>query len=424
MTELVTLRPQAGAPLGVYIHFPFCLHRCPYCDFTVRVARTIPHEDYRDAVLAELERRAVGLEGRQLVSIYFGGGTPGLWRPDCVGAVIDAVRARWPLLADPEDEALARRAGDRDPVEVTVEINPARAPREHLEALRQVGVNRLSVGVQSFEEAYLRQLGRDHAPEQAVETLEAASQAGFSRLSFDLIHGGPGQTLEGQLGDLGRAAGLRQADHVSVYEMTIEPGTTFGVRYDKGLMEHTDEDTMARMYRQARGALEGAGWQHYEVGSYARPGRYARHNSLYWRGGEYLGLGVGAHEMRQAGGVVLRRANTRSLRSYMAQPGEEGSVEEVSAREHLFESVFLGLRTRYGVSAPDLEARFGPLGPRYLERCLERLQGGGWLLEEPAALEGAPAYLRPQGQRFGPSLRGMLQADLVAGLCLEVLETL
>ena len=407
------LHPKPGRPLGVYVHFPFCMHVCPYCDFAVQAARVIPHEAYADAVLAELEARASRFEGARLVSIYFGGGTPGLWSPSCVARVIRAICGRWPALDDAEDLGLAREVGAPWAVEVTVEVNPARAPLDHLRALYEAGVNRLSVGVQSFDDAYLARLGRDHQAAQARETLAQAHSAGFRRVSLDLIFGGPGQTLDDLDRDLAALGEQPYLDHASLYEMTFEPKTPFGRQLARGLMREAGEDTMAEMFERCARALSAQGYQHYEIGSHAKPGRWSRHNSLYWQGCEYMGLGVGAHELAYVDGVILRREGVGKAKPYLLEPTRARREERVKWGDHLFERFFLGLRTSFGVSVEDFDRQFGPQGAAYARRALEKAASLGYAA--PAVVcEGAPSYLLPQGERWGPTPAGMQQADALA----------
>ncbi len=410
----MTLAPRPDLAFGVYIHFPFCLHRCPYCDFNLRVVREIPHEAYAEAVLAELEARWRRFEGRRLVSIYFGGGTPGLWEAACIARVIEAIRQRWPLLADPADVALAEAEGG-DPIEVTVEINPRAAARPLLDALAQAGVNRLSVGIQSFDEATLGRLGRDHDAARALETMRDAREAGWRRLSFDLLFGGPGHTTDIFAEDLRQAAALDWADHVSAYSLIVEEATRFGKLKAGGKLKEADEAEVVEMLKMCEAGLGEAGWRRYEISSYSRPGREARHNSLYWVGGETMGLGVGAHELAIApDGVALRREGALRTRDYLRDPvGSARAEERIEAPLHLAERLYLGLRTRYGVSVEQLRGQFGAAAAQGAAQKLAALEDQGYA-ERSNAQEGGPAYLWAEGERFVPTARGMLFADDVA----------
>lgn len=411
------LSPRPSKPLGIYVHFPYCLHRCPYCDFNIKIARVIPHKKYAEAILTELRARKRRFQGRNLVSIYFGGGTPGLWEPRYIREVVQAIRDEWPVLADPVDVELAEEDGS-DPLEITVEINPRRAPEEHLQALVDAGVNRLSVGVQSFDDDYLKVLGRDHSAEAAKRTLEAAHRAGFGRMSLDLIYAGPGQSATDLALDLDMALSMKGVDHVSAYCLAIEPGTPFGRKLDLGRMSEPPEELTVEMFRQCDAHLHEAGFLHYEIASHARRGRYARHNGLYWSGAEWMGLGVGAHEFAIVDGVPTRRENAADLRSYFRDP--VGSLEGEDALDmetHLFERVFLGLRTRFGVSREGIGDAFGAQGIAFLDRCLE-IWSDHQGVERAGEDASIPGYLYPGGDRWVPTVQGMLRSEHLAEMVL------
>jgi oxygen-independent coproporphyrinogen III oxidase len=366
---------MASADLGVYVHFPWCRVRCPYCDFAVAVAPLdqIPHDAYADAILAELDRRVPDHTGSRLRSIYFGGGTPGLWRPDALGRVIAAVRAR---LGDPE--------------EITVEINPNDAPA--LDALRAAGVNRLSIGTQSFRDDDLVFLGRDHSAAASLSAARAARAAGFPVVSLDLIYALPGRTLCDWQRTLDAAIALAP-EHLSVYQLTIEERTPFGAAARKGQLVPADDDTSADQFEAAHARLGEAGYEHYEVSSYARPGFRAVHNSLYWRGADYLGLGVGAHSFRLTAEGAVRRENPRAVSRYLAgDPPRETRHDAAAVRS---DEVWLALRTRDGLP----EGRLAP------SPGLDRLLAAG-LLE------------RAEG-RIRPTPRGLLFADEIGAVLLE-----
>ncbi len=361
---------------GVYIHFPYCRNLCPYCDFAVTVAPegAIAHTRYRDAVLRELETRAPLLEGRQLVSIYFGGGTPSLWAPECIAEVIAAVRARF--------------AGV--PREVTLEANPTDCTPANMQAWLQAGVNRLSIGVQSYDAGELVALGRDHRMGDGARALTAALAAGFQSLSADLILGAPGSgsTVE----SVERAADS-DAPHLSVYELTIEERTVFGKRAARGELAVRDPDELADLYERTHHLLSARGYEHYEISSYARPGHRAVHNSLYWTGAEYLGLGCGAASfVRTTDGGGRRWTNARSTASYLRDP-DHAVAEEiiVTPREYAEDRVWLGMRTSDGVA-------------------LQRLRTFPGLAD--ALL--AAGLAEPRSGRLRPTLRGFLCADAIA----------
>ena len=274
---------------GIYIHFPYCRSLCPYCNFNSHVVASIPHERYASAILAELELRVgqAGLLGREVDSVYFGGGTPGLWRPAEVGRVLDGLARRFAL-----------RAG----AEVTAEVNPGSLDETALPGLRTAGVNRLSIGVQSLRDRHLHRLGRLHSAADAIATLNAARALGFASLSIDFMFGLPGQTLQEWREDLARIVDL-EAPHISAYSLTVESETPLASWVARKQVELPGEDVETDQLLLAREVLCAAGYDHYEVSNYAWPGHRAVHNSLYWLGGEWLGLGAGAHGFLRESGL-------------------------------------------------------------------------------------------------------------------------
>ncbi|HEX6836223.1 MAG TPA: radical SAM family heme chaperone HemW [Polyangia bacterium] len=322
---------------GVYIHFPYCRKRCPYCDFAVHARARIPHEQYAAAVRAELAERAPLFAGRRLTSVYFGGGTPGLWRADCLGDVLAAVRASFP-----------RAEGAAGEMEVTVEANPDDLPREQLDGLRAAGVTRLSLGVQSLEPKHLASLGRTHARGEAERALADARAAGFDNISVDLMFGMPSQTLTELESDLAGVLAM-EPEHVSVYNLTVEERTAFGGLQRAGLLSVPDSGVCAEMYERIDARLAAAGLRHYEISSWARPGRRAVHNTLYWTGGEYLGLGCSAHSFRRwpAGGGE-RFSVARSVDEWLRSPSV-ATKETLDAAALEREAVWLGLRFLDGI---------------------------------------------------------------------------
>jgi oxygen-independent coproporphyrinogen-3 oxidase len=322
---------------GVYIHFPYCRKRCPYCDFAVHARARIPHEQYAQAVKRELVERAPMFDGRALASIYFGGGTPGLWRADCLGDVLAAVRATFP------------RARDADgALEITVEANPDDLPRAQLDALRAAGVTRLSLGVQSLEPKHLATLGRTHGRGEAERALADARAAGFDNVSVDLMFGIPSQTLTELEADLAGVLAMAP-EHVSVYNLTVEDRTAFGGLQRAGMLAVPDSGVCAEMYERIDARLAAAGLVHYEISSWARPGRRAVHNTLYWTGGEYLGLGCSAHSFRRLGdGGGERFSVARSVDEWLRAP-PLATRETLDAAALEREAVWLGLRLLDGI---------------------------------------------------------------------------
>jgi oxygen-independent coproporphyrinogen-3 oxidase len=336
---------------GVYIHFPYCRKRCPYCDFAVHARQRIPHDRYADAVLHELSVRAPLYTGRRAISIYLGGGTPGLWRADAVARVLDGVRARFGV-----------------PIETTVEANPEDLDDEQLRALTATGVNRVSLGVQSLDARHRRVLGR---PLDGAEVAAVARRARalVDNLSLDLIFGVPGQTLAELDRDLDGLLEL-SPDHLSIYNLTIEPRTEFAALHKKGALHLPDGSVQAEMYERVGERLEAAGLEHYEISSWARPGRRAVHNQLYWSGGEYLGLGCSAHSLRRENGIAERFATVRSVDVYFAMQHKMGGAplnedpaialhEQLAADALEREAVWLGLRLVDGIARADHAARHG-----------------------------------------------------------------
>jgi oxygen-independent coproporphyrinogen III oxidase len=371
-----------GRPLGVYVHFPFCGVRCPYCDFAVDTRQEIPHDAYADAVIAELAARRAWFEGAgPLASIYFGGGTPGLWRADALGRVLEAAR-------------VAFGAPDARALEITVEANPGEVDEAGLRALRAVGVNRLSLGAQAFEDRLLRTLGRNHDAAAIPAAVRAARAAGFEALSVDLIFGVPEQSRDDWRRALDAAVALAP-DHVSAYALTIERGTAFGALDRAGKLSRPDDEEAAAMFEEAGAALAAAGLPRYEVSSYASPARRARHNGLYWSGAPYLGLGASAASFRPlADGTGWRFSNPRATETYLAA-ARAGAVaprhvERRSAVELEDEAIWLGLRTVDGLDRAAHRARYGrdPLeGRAAAQTCL----AAGWLAVDERSVRLTPA---------------------------------
>jgi oxygen-independent coproporphyrinogen-3 oxidase len=376
-------------PLGVYLHFPYCPQICPYCDFAVAKVRDIPQRRFTDAVIAELRRRAPDFArgpARRVVSIYLGGGTPSLWEPEEVARALAEIRALFAVAAAPE---------------VTLEANPETTGEPRLRAYLQAGVNRLSLGVQSFEPQQLRALGREHSAEQAAAALADARTAGFANVSVDLIHGGEGQTREGAGRDAARAAQLG-AGHVSCYALTltalaVDVPMARAVR--RGLLVLPGDEEQEAMGESLRAALGAAGLHRYEISNFALPGRESVHNALYWTGAEYVAAGPGACGLRleRTGGLRgVRWRDERSAQGWMdrALAGElpEAEREQLAAEDLLRERVFTGLRMTAGLDLAELETWSGrPVREPYAA-VITRLCGEGL-----ATLEGARLRLTERG---------------------------
>jgi oxygen-independent coproporphyrinogen-3 oxidase len=381
--------------LGVYVHVPFCERVCPYCDFAVVARRRLaPAEEgrYVAALLAELAGRAPLFAGLPLDTIYFGGGTPALLAPDSIARVVTALRAAF--------------AGA--PREVTLEANPSTLERERLPGFRAAGVDRLSLGVQSFDDGALKRLGRAHRKEEAHAALAAARAAGFDNVSLDLIVGEPGQTEAALVRDV-EAALAFAPEHVSAYALTLEQGTPFAAAVEGGRLEVPDDDAVAGWLEALHARLEAAGLARYEVSSWARPGRESLHNQRYWRRAPVLGLGVGAHSTEPAGGAApfgARSANERSLEAWLAriEAGGGGAppVREVpDAATARGEAAFLALRTRRGLDAGGFAAEFGAEPRRFFAQEIDVLVAEGLLAESAAG-------------DLTPTARSWLFADTVA----------
>ena len=332
-------------PFGVYVHFPYCLSKCPYCDFASRAEKVIPQERYTEAVLRELRVRAAQFgDGREASSVYFGGGTPSLWDPPLFARVLLEVRALWKVAPG---------------AEITLEANPGTTDEARFSAFREAGVNRLSIGVQSFAPQQLVSLGRQHSPGDAVRALQTARKAGFTNVSLDLIHGAEAQTVEMAARDAASAVALGP-EHISCYALTLvglaeEVPMARAVR--RGELTLPDDEAAAAMGEAVREELGRGGYARYEISNYARPGYEAVHNSLYWRGGEYVAAGCGACGFRRTGPAGRRWANDRSPERYMERVEQTGtgeaSFELVTPDEHLRERIFTGLRLAEGI---DLDA--------------------------------------------------------------------
>ena len=356
---------------SVYLHFPWCLKKCPYCDFaTTQVNhREIPEEKYADAVLRELELRAPSLGERHLYSIFLGGGTPSLWSPTQIKRVLKAVRKAF--------------ASENQALEVTLECNPSSFAAKQIEAFCDAGINRFSFGVQSLDDEVLRFLGRDHDASAAIRCVESASRLGV-RVSADLIFGVPGlekQSLQEDLLQL-RAAG---AKHISAYALTIEENTRFGTLAREGKFPLSSEESYAEQFETIEMAMEDMGFLHYEVSNYAMPGEIALHNLHYWRGGDYLGLGVSAVGKLRGHKGSRRSQNQRLIKPYLeAKTLEDFEQEEelLSESELRTERLMLGLRTYEGVTVEELQGTSRDTSLREIPKRIECAFERGFLQEE------------------------------------------
>jgi oxygen-independent coproporphyrinogen-3 oxidase len=350
-------------PLALYIHWPFCLAKCPYCDFNSHVREAIPQARFAAALRTELAWEAARLGRRPLASIFFGGGTPSLMDPATVAALIeDACR-----LFDPTPD-----------LEITLEANPTSVEAARLAAFRAAGVNRVSLGVQSLQDDALRGLGRQHSAAQAIAALELARGL-FPRISFDLIYARPGQTLAAWRAELHQALSLA-ADHLSLYQLTVEPGTQFEALHRSGALRLPDDETAAALYEATAEAAATFGLLGYEVSNYAVPGRESRHNLAYWRYGDYAGIGPGAHGRLTLDGALVATRRHRAPEPWAERVENLGhgstAEEHVAPRERAREMLLMGLRLSEGIDADRFAARTGlalvdSLEPAVLQAALD-----------------------------------------------------
>lgn len=360
--------------IALYVHWPFCVTKCPYCDFNSHVRERVDHEAWRDALLADLRHEAARTQGQRLVSIFFGGGTPSLMPPATAEAVIAAALALWP--SEPG-------------LEITLEANPSSVEAARFADFAAAGVNRVSLGLQALEDAALKLLGRPHDLAQGLAALDVA-QRHFARVSFDLIHSRPGQTAMAWQAELTRALGFG-TEHLSAYQLTIEEGTRFHTLARKGLLDLPHEDEAADMFELTGSLCEAAGLPLYEISNHARPGAESRHNLQYWTYGDYAGIGPGAHG-RRGGLATLRLRRPESWLDAVATLGHglesEAAIAPEAAAE---EALLMGLRLARGIDPAAFEARTGlPLDEVAPPRARTHLQSLG-LLAPGLALRATPA---------------------------------
>jgi oxygen-independent coproporphyrinogen-3 oxidase len=351
---------RSQASIALYIHWPFCVSKCPYCDFNSHVRSEIDQQEWREALLADLAHEAGQLSGRKLNSIFFGGGTASLMEPATVAALIQAACTHWDAVDD---------------IEITLEANPNSVEAARFADLAAAGVDRLSLGLQSFDDEALRFLGRAHSAREGMAALDMA-QKHFPRVSFDLIYALPGETAESWSGTLDRALSLGTT-HLSLYQLTIEPGTRFASMVAKHEFDPLDTDIAAELFELTQEATAAAGLPAYEISNHAFPGHESRHNLTYWRYGDYAGIGPGAHG-RRLRSRTARHKKPENFLSALSRNGN-GVVEEapLTAREAADEALVMGLRLAEGIDIGLLEQRFEvPLIDR---TAAERLVASGHL---------------------------------------------
>lgn len=338
--------PSPDPGFALYVHWPFCASKCPYCDFNSHVRERVDHARWRDALVRELDHFAELTPGRTLTSVFFGGGTPSLMLPETVEAVLRRADERWGLPAG---------------TEVTLEANPTSVEADRFRGFRAAGVNRVSLGIQALNEADLKALGRRHSADEALGAIRLAREI-FPRYSFDLIYARPGQTVPAWQAEL-RQALDEAVGHLSLYQLTIEEGTQFHTLHSRGELVLPDEETQGDLYAATQALLEGAGLPAYEVSNHARPGEESRHNLTYWRYGDYVGIGPGAHGRLTLDGNKLATRTHRAPEVWLERVERDGTgshaAEPVAPADRLTEMLMMGLRLREGVPLARVEQETG-----------------------------------------------------------------
>lgn len=381
-------------PLALYIHWPFCTAKCPYCDFNSHVRERIDEARFAAALRRELAHEAARVGRRRLASIFFGGGTPSLMAPETVAALVADARALFDAAPD---------------IEVTLEANPTSIEIGRLSGFRDAGVNRASLGVQSLEEDALRFLGRRHDTREAIVALEAA-RAIFPRLSFDLIYARPGQAEAAWRAELRRALALA-ADHLSLYQLTIEPGTQFATLHARGDFALPEGDDAARLYHATAEEAARFGLEPYEVSNYATPGAESRHNLAYWRYGDYLGIGPGAHQRLLLDGAMLATRRHRAPEEWARRVEQDGHAaveqEALTPQDRAREALLMGLRLAEGIDPARIGQRAGlPFAQAVDPAMLAALLDEGYLAWTP-------------GGRLRATAEGILRLDALLPVLLR-----
>jgi oxygen-independent coproporphyrinogen-3 oxidase len=371
--------------LALYIHWPFCLAKCPYCDFNSHVRNSVDHTVWLRALTADMAHEAARLPGRTLTSIFFGGGTPSLMPPALVEGLLAAAAQFWTL--DPD-------------IEITLEANPSSVEAARFAALATAGINRVSLGLQALDDQTLRFLGRLHDAREGLAALDVA-QRHFGRVSFDLIYARPDQTPALWKAELARALALGTG-HVSLYQLTIEPGTRFATLVREGKLTPLDNDAAADLFALTRAMTDAAGLPAYEVSNHARPGEESRHNLTYWRYGDYAGIGPGAHG-RRLGHATTRHRKPENWLGAVAKNGH-GLAEErpLAPDEAASEALLMGLRLGEGIDLAALSARFG-------------LPRAGLIHPAKARFYGDLGLVRESGDRLTVTADGMPLLDALLG---------
>jgi oxygen-independent coproporphyrinogen-3 oxidase len=347
-------------PLAIYIHWPFCRSKCPYCDFNSHVRERIDEGGWTRALVADLDRQAALAPDREVASIFFGGGTPSLMPPETAATLIERVKAYWPVAPN---------------LEITLEANPNSAEAERFAGFAEAGVNRLSLGVQALDPAALKFLGRAHGADEARAAI-ALARAHFPRYSFDLIYTRPAQSLDAWQAELDEALALA-GTHLSLYQLTIEPGTQFATRAARGDIAMPEDDLAAQFFEATQDRLAAAGLPAYEISNHARPGAECRHNLAYWRYEDYLGVGPGAHgRVTTATGRVATQ-HRRAPEAWLAAPVLE--TTPIAPETAIEEMLMMGLRLAEGVPRARIEAVAGRDVEALFGAALPRLAEGGFI---------------------------------------------
>jgi oxygen-independent coproporphyrinogen-3 oxidase len=369
--------------LALYIHWPFCVSKCPYCDFNSHVRDSVDQAAWRTALLADLAYEAALLPGRTLSSIFFGGGTPSLMPPETVAALIDAAAGHWQFAPD---------------IEITLEANPNSIEAARFGDIAAAGVNRISLGLQALDNDALRYLGRAHDVTEGLAGLDTAQRA-FQRVSFDLIYARPDQSPESWEAELTRALGFG-TEHLSLYQLTIEPGTQFAARQAKGDLPTLDTDRAALLFEQTRAQTAAAGLPSYEISNHAHPGAESRHNLTYWRYGDYAGIGPGAHGRRNRLATVRRKKPENWIARVTANGHGMESEDDLTPAMRAQEALLMGLRLAEGIDVTDIAERTGVAAEDLLHwPKVASLQGHGLLTRD--------------GQRIALTEAGMLLLDAI-----------
>ena len=379
---------------ALYIHWPFCLAKCPYCDFNSHVRATHDDNAWREALLADMRHEAASIQPEEkLASIFFGGGTPSLMPPATVADLLREAERQW---------------GFEDNIEITLEANPSSVEAANFAALAAAGINRVSLGIQSLRDEALRFLGRLHDVDEALKAVETA-QTHFDRVSIDLIYARPKQADEEWRTELSEALALGTS-HMSLYQLTIEPATRFATDVRRGIFAPLDDDRGADLYALTQEMMSAAGLPAYEISNHARPGEESRHNLTYWRYEDYAGIGPGAHGRR--GGVATTRH--RKPENYLAAVERQGhgivEARDLDAAEQLSEALLMGLRLAEGIDVPALSRRFGLDAERAIERDKLALYANLGMVWQ----SGSRIGVTPQGMPLLDALLGeLVSADLV-----------